>query len=79
MKALERATDSQNNQSALKRSKLLISPRIFAPVALMNSHTLNVMYDSSMLPEGEPSTGGDSHLVDNNEEPEEILQEIKCH
>jgi hypothetical protein len=52
MKALEHATDSSNNRAALKRPGLTINPRVFPPVAVMESRQLIDMIDASTLPDG---------------------------
>jgi hypothetical protein len=52
MKALEHATDTSNNRAAFKRAGPRIKPRVFPPVALVESHQLIKMIDASALPEG---------------------------
>jgi hypothetical protein len=61
MRALERATDSTNNRAAFRRAGLTVNLRIFPPVALVNSHKVNEIIDSSTLP--------GSSVEDGNSEP----------
>jgi hypothetical protein len=58
MRAVERAADSTNNRAAFR---LTVNLRIFPPVALVDSHKLNGIIDSSTLP--------DSSEGDGNSEP----------
>ena len=51
MRAFEHATDSTNNRSAFKRAGLLVKPRIFPPVAMVNSRELHARIDATTLPE----------------------------
>jgi hypothetical protein len=57
MRALERATDLTNNRSAFRRAGLTVNLRIFPPVALVNSHKLNEIIDSSTLPDNSEEDG----------------------
>jgi hypothetical protein len=50
MKALEHITDSSNNR-AFRRGGLGINPRVFPPVATVDSRKLNEMINSSTLPD----------------------------
>jgi hypothetical protein len=52
MKASEHTTDSPNNPAAFKRVGLTIDPRVFPPVALVESRQLIGMIDTSTLPNG---------------------------
>jgi hypothetical protein len=52
MEALEHATDSFNNRAAFKRAGLRINPRVFPPVAFVESRQLIEMIDASVLPDG---------------------------
>jgi hypothetical protein len=61
MKALEHAMDSSSNRASFKRVGLRINPRVFSPVALVESLQLIEMIDASTLP--------DSAGVDGNAEP----------
>jgi hypothetical protein len=59
MKALERATDSATNRSAFKRAGLMINPRVYPPVAIVDTGELATRIDGSLLPMGEPAIGAD--------------------
>jgi hypothetical protein len=47
MKALEHTSNFPNKQAAFRRAGLVINPRIFSPVALVDSGKLNRMFVAS--------------------------------
>jgi hypothetical protein len=74
MKALGHATDSSNNRGALTRPGLMINPRVFPPVALVNSQQLNEIIDSSGLPESFRSYDGHRSVPGaSNDEPSPVF------
>jgi hypothetical protein len=80
MKALEHATDSANNRSAFKRAGLLINPRVYPAVALVDSRKLNEMVDSSTLPEILPLPEGQEPAQDAlNRRPAAVFGFLNAH
>jgi hypothetical protein len=63
MKVIERATDSSNNRAAFKLAGLRINPRVFRPVALVESRQLIEMIDASTLPNGAGVDGSAEPVV----------------
>jgi hypothetical protein len=63
MKALEHVMDSSNNREAFKRAGLRINPRVFPPVALVESRQLIEMIDASTLPDGAGVDGSTEPVV----------------
>jgi hypothetical protein len=61
IKALEHATDSSNNRAAFERADVRINPRVFPPVALVESRQLIEMIDT--LPDGAEVDGSVEPVV----------------
>jgi hypothetical protein len=58
MRALEWGTDSTNNRGVFRRAGLIVNPRVFPPVALVDSAKLNGTIDTSTLSEASEADGG---------------------